>query len=171
MKRLLTALLLLSAFSPPVEAKNVDDNHFSLAEHVALTGIDVRVNPKQCWQEDGIFGWYSGTHRELVVCQENKVEAGGEVNWTEEDLDTLRHEAHHLVQDCMDDKIDGQLAQVYDSPTELAMRVLGPDNLSAILARYNNYPPRIRVLELEAFAVARMVDPQEQIKDVKTYCM
>ena len=37
----------------------------------------------------------------MVICQENRIPGVREMtSWTEEDLDTLRHESHHLVQDC-----------------------------------------------------------------------
>jgi len=171
MKKLLVALLLFSSFSPTAKAKNLDADHASLTRHVVLAGIDVQVNPKQCWMRSGIHGWYKGGPRELVICQVNKTQAGVEVNWTKEDLDTLRHEAHHLVQDCMDEKIDGQLSHVYDTPSEFAMGILGPDEFSSVLTLYRDTTPKTRILELEAFAVAQMADPQEQVQDVKTYCL
>ena len=41
-------------------------------------------------------------HGTMVICQENRIKGSHEmVSWTEGDLDTLRHESHHLVQDCI----------------------------------------------------------------------
>ena len=59
------------------------------------------INPDRCDTEKA-YGWYWAAANELVVCQENKIKgSNAQVEWTEEDYDTLRHEAHHLVQDCM----------------------------------------------------------------------
>ena len=41
-------------------------------------------------------------YNSIMICQDDRIETSDqEVEWTENDYDTLRHEAHHVVQDCM----------------------------------------------------------------------
>ena len=147
-------------------------SHVRLAEAIEKTGTDFQLNPPQCNSESNTYGWYYAGDNQLVVCQENaKYHNWNEVEWTEEDLDTLRHEAHHLVQDCMDGHLQGRLDTVYEDWEGLAKEVLGYDKIARILEVYDDYEPRRQVMELEAFSVASLDDPEEQILDIQRYCM
>ena len=95
---------------------------------------------------------------------------GVEANWTEEDLDTVRHEAQHLIQDCMDGSRQGALGSVYKEPIELAKNVLGDKGIRSILEAYSDASNHIKVMELEAFSVATMNEPLEQVKDIRNFC-
>ena len=121
-----------------------------------------------------VFGWYSGITREMVVCQEQVLRSGnfgqGMVRWTEEDFDTLRHEAHHLTQDCMDDVINAELENVYTRPIELGYKVMGRHKTNRVAEMYEERGGHIQVMEIEAFAVAQMNDPLEQVSDIQRYC-
>ena len=132
------------------------------------------LNPAECDQKDA-FGWYWGYGSEMVICQENHIRAHGygtEVRWTAEDLDTLRHEAQHLIQDCMDGVRNGQLAAVYKNPVGLAKSTLSEDQIGWIIKSYTEQgaSDHIVVMELEAFSVAAMNDPAEQVSDIAKYC-
>ena len=166
----LTALTAITTIVPTaVEAKNVDRAHINLAQAVQATGVVVKVNPKAC-AERNAFGWYWAAKNEMVICQERATRVGVETYWTDEDLDTLRHEAQHLIQDCMDGRKDGSLDAVYNKPIALAVRVLGQDGAQSVVETYSDAPKHIQVMELEAFAVAAMNDPMEQVADIKKYC-
>ena len=104
------------------------------------------------------------------MCQINATDAN-EVPWTREDLDTLRHEVHHLVQDCMDDELNGHLHAVYEDPHRLAVDWLGHDMIRLIRHGYADQSSHLQLMELEAFSVAKMDDPQEQLRDIMNYCM
>jgi hypothetical protein len=106
----------------------------------------------------------------MVICQENKRVVNEEVNWTEEDLDTLRHEAQHLVQDCMDGERQGELGAVYRDPIDLAKKVLGDRGVRSIIDAYSDASKHVVVMELEAFSVARLNNPIEQVQDIQRYC-
>ena len=106
----------------------------------------------------------------MVICQENKRSVGVEVQWTEEDLDTLRHEAQHLIQDCMDGSRQGALGAVYKDPIGLAKDVLGNDGIQNIIEAYSDQSDHIKVMELEAFSVAAMNDPLDQARDIQNFC-
>ena len=137
------------------------------------TGVEFYVNPKVC-NDSPALGWYSGDRKVLVVCQENHKSTTTEkqVAWTAEDYDTLRHEAQHLIQDCMDRKIDHQLVPVYRNPIDLAIRVLGAKAMSALHNRYTERGANLNtvILEYEAFSVAALNDPLEQVEDIKRFC-
>ena len=107
----------------------------------------------------------------MVICQERASANGQQVAWTAEDYDTLRHEAQHLIQDCVDKKQNGQLHPVYKDPIGLAKATLSSNTLAWIVGDgYGNLPPAVQVLELEAFAVAELNDPMEQVRDIRNYC-
>ena len=172
MKKFLSLICLLGLTSP-VLAQGTFEQHEDLVRRVNQTEITVKLNDEDCL-ETMAFGWYSAYDKEIVICQEGMEEVGVQVGWTDEDLDTLRHEVHHYVQDCMTGGLtDGELDVVYESPMNLATDVLGLDGVSYLIQRYreNDADDQRVILELEAFAVATLSDPVEQIKDIDTYCV
>jgi hypothetical protein len=166
----LAALTAAAAIVPTAaEAKNVDQGHMNLAQAAARTGVQIKINPAACFKGD-TYGWYWAAKNELVICQERRARANVETYWTAEDLDTLRHEVQHLVQDCRDGRRNGDLDAVYTEPVALAHKVLGRDGVQNVLETYSDASDHIKVMELEAFAVAAMNDPAEQVRDIQTYC-
>jgi hypothetical protein len=147
---------------PLLPAKAATENDIMLANKLKSKGVVVKVNDAECWSEDtkGLAGWYASYKKELVIC------AGDQ--WDADDSDTLRHEAHHFVQDCFaKDRFDGWLNTVYKEPVHLAFDVLPQKTINMILKGYKEDDV---FLELEAWSVARMNDYPEQIKDINTYC-
>ena len=169
----LAAITTAATFAgPAAQARNVDQAHIDLARAVAATGITVKINPAAC-DDKNAMGWYWAARREMVICQENRRRNFGfnhEVNWTAEDLDTLRHEAQHLIQDCMDGSLDGSLSSVYKAPLDLGVEILGKDGIFRIMNAYSEASQHIQVMEVEAFSVARMNNPAEQTADIAKYC-
>jgi hypothetical protein len=144
--------------------------HEVLFNTVESTGVSINVNPSICWEDDA-YGWYHSSSQTLVICQEQKTTVNVQTNWTEEDLDTLRHEAHHMVQDCrIGSTTDGKLVPVYEYPVTLAKEVMGEQSIPEIAAAYPQLSKEGVILELEAFAVAAMNDPIEQVQDIRNYC-
>jgi hypothetical protein len=165
----LATVTALSTFAAPAaQARNVDNAHIRLAHAIVSTGVTLKINPIECYNTPA-YGWYSPANREMVVCQET-AKGTHEVNWTAEDLDTLRHEAQHLVQDCMNGELDGILGAVYQEPIALGKQVLGEDGIKMVLEAYSEVSDHIKVMEIEAFAVARMNDPMEQVADIAKFC-
>ena len=138
------------------------------------TGITVKVNPNSCYRGDNskLYGWYWAAHKEFVVCQEqsSKADANTLIYFTGEDLDTIRHEAQHLIQDCMDEELNGSLHSVYREPLVLGKKVLGSTEVSRVFEAYSDMGNHRQIMEVEAFAVAAMNDPTEQVADIKKYC-
>ena len=168
-KTTLATLTLLSATVAPALAGSNYLDHLGLRGSIRSTGIQLKYNPSECWEKSAM-GWYWAAKNEMVICQENKRSVGVETTWTEEDLDTLRHEAQHLIQDCMDGSRQGALGAVYKDPIGLAQKVLGERGIRAIINGYSEASDHIKVMELEAFSVARMNVPVEQSEDIQKFC-
>jgi hypothetical protein len=166
----LIASLAATLIASPVLATNVDPAHYELGLAVVSTGVDLKINPASCFKQDAALGWYWARKNELVVCQENAYQPGTEVNWTAEDFDTLRHEAQHLIQDCVDGTRQGALESVYQEPIRLGKEVLGNAAIRRIVKAYSDKSEHIIVMEIEAFAVAQLNKPSDQATDIKNYC-
>ena len=147
--------------------------HLALLETVQEHGVKVFINDPYCGKKEGMMGLYQGNLRALVICQENGTPGGPVVDFTAEDLDTLRHEAQHFIQDCIvGTNHDHELAPLYNSPTELALQELGADKTRWIMNHYRKggATDLTLLIEYEAFAVASMNVPAEQAQDIRTYC-
>ena len=171
------AIGFASASSATPEVREVREGsseaHGLLVEAIRRNGVDFTINDDYCFENEDIMGFYSGRRRSLVVCQDNAVKGGGVVAWTANDLDTLRHEAQHMIQDCVvGTNNDHQLAPIYTSPTALAQRELGPEAVASITSTYREggASDLVLLLEYEAFAVAALNVPAEQAADVAKYC-
>lgn len=168
--------VLPGSAAQPVDPYAGHDAHVELARATERTGVNVLVNPIYCLQEDEgpkYLGFYAGQERIIVICQENGGHDNVEVQWTDEDYDTLRHEVQHRIQDCMvGGNHDHQLSSVYREPVDFALSVLGQTKAGRIVNAYrsNGASDHVVVLELEAFAVADLNDPADQIRDLETYC-
>ena len=131
----LAAVTTVVAASPVQAASNMR-HHQYLRDVLHSAGIAVFVNHRDCWT-DSAMGWYQPNIGTIVVCQEYMVHEGREVAWTEEDLNTLRHEAQHVIQDCMiGSNNDGSLHPVYKQPVSLGNDVLGTRGVAQVHAMY-----------------------------------
>ena len=168
MKKFLTALVASVVSLTPTGAmagNNNIDEHQKLWDTLSNIGVTTLVNDSRYCEKD-VMGLYYPYQRTLVVCQENaRVNNGRMIEWTDEDLDTLRHEAHHVVQDCLDRYLgDGHLTVLFDGPGELHQfytGILSPRQVEWIVNTYtkNGGDSKVIKLELEAFAVAQGVGP------------
>lgn len=147
----------------PVSANELLEQHEQLWNSLQQVGITMSVNsPIHCKGDKmGVYYYHSGL---MVICQERATIMNGEqVDWTSEDFDTLRHESHHVVQDCVDGTIaDGSLAPLFNDPDDWKDFVesgLSETAIKGIINSYstgdNNY---LVARELEAFSVANSVD-------------
>lgn len=147
--------------------------HEVLVEEIRRNGVTIKINDEDGCSEEGLNGFYSGQKKLLIVCQDNGVAGGPVVAWTANDLDTLRHEAQHFIQDCrVGSNHDHALAPVYHSPSALAQEVLGPERVFDITTRYreNGASDLVLLLEYEAFAVAARNIPGDQASDLVKLC-
>lgn len=169
----LTALTLTA--SAPAQASNID-SHRVLWGAIENAGVTTYLNPSQlCHDERGINGAYISEIRVLVVCQDNGTADGPEVAWTANDLDTLRHEAQHLIQDCVDGGIgDNALSPFFgdDLYEYITNSTLTARQIESIIQSYTEMgadEDTIR-LELEAFATAQDISPSSIANVVGRAC-
>lgn len=147
------------------------DEHKQLITAVQSTGITVQLNTHEC--ETGIGGLYQPSRKRIVICQDHGTPEGPEVGWTRADLNTLRHESHHVTQGCMiGHKHDAYFGLVYKEALRLVKRELGYSSAMDIIHRYKaaGFSDEVVRMELEAFAVAATVDPLKQVQDIKRFC-
>jgi len=105
----------------------------------------------------------------MVICQDNRREEGVEVQWTDNDLDTLRHEAHHMIQDCAAGGIgDGKMSlMLFVSRSGYTL-----EQVKQIAKHYQQQGVTgyDMLMELEAFAVARSIPADLIAVKLKEYC-
>ena len=141
-------------------ASTMDAAHFSLLQAVEETGVPVMINPIDCYEGEmaGVYGFYS-YNEALVICQEN----GGHgqlVRMSAEDLNTIRHEVVHLIQDLATGTLeDYELTTVYkmNSAFEAWYQAEVPAHRQDVVEGYNTGEDACEVtrnLEAEAETVA-----------------
>ena len=145
--------------------------HGKVVSTVRSTGVKVYLNPPLCDDDKAPMGYYDGRNKEMVICQDNKIKGSDKiVEWTDNDLDTIRHEAHHLVQDCRDGVLDADLLPVYKDPIAFGRLIMGQDGIEWVADTYSDTSKKVIILEIEAFAVAENNDIADQLGDIKNYC-
>ena len=163
-----TAVIAASSLMSPAQAASDFDAHVTLFQAVESAGVEIFISPPEvCDAEDAPMGFYSGSHDVMVVCQDNRIAGSDkEVTWTENDLDTLRHEAHHLAQDCVNGARDGDIAAVYKRPVAYGISVMGEEKANWVAGVYaeNGADAHIQIMEIEAFAVAAENAPLDRFR-------
>lgn len=175
----LAALTLTATLTAPLAKAGTFDHddlgaHAQLLRTVEQTGVQVFINDEYCNTGD-FNGLYSSQAGVLLVCQDNaQVYNNRSVAWTANDLDTIRHEVHHLVQDCSaGGRGNGRLDTVYSDPNRLANETLGVNAKNSIMSHYaaNGADAHTLQLEIEAFSVAANTTVQLLENDVESYCL
>ena len=116
--------------APPAHAGPIEDalvdtemaEHRNLVRALQSVGVTVTTNdPRYC--DEGTSGSWIPDEKVLSICQDDAVTQNGKMlPWTDNDLDTLRHEAHHVVQDCAYLGLyDGKLKTLFDEETLLSL--------------------------------------------------
>ena len=171
-----TALAAVTALAIPAAgfAGGVMEEHKNLWRAIHEVGVTVFINHPICWDRN-VDGFYSSNHGILVVCQDKKAKPGVVMSWTDNDLDTLRHEAVHLIQDCKDGRGDGSLVHIIPTQRERLnyfANVLGADRAGAIIKGYRGRGVSTHqiVNELEAFSYARSEGAKSIAVGVRNYC-
>jgi len=156
-------------------AQNTFKDHEKLYQTLEEVGVTVAVNSKlHCTgKNDGVYYPHIGL---LVICQDDMVSYGKQEKWTANDLDTLRHEAHHVVQDCAAESLgDGILSTLF--PEDELVEFLKSSSVSleklqglyAMLDKQGLSDLRIQQ-ELEAYVVARDVSASSIEQKIRQFC-
>ena len=145
-----------------------EEAHWELLRTVRNVGVSVHVNDVRECADGSASGLYFTARRELHVCQDNRTPGSPEqVAWTANDLNTIRHEVHHMVQDLQDGRLgDQQLHLVFDNDAQRAALVNAA--LPPFVQQYIDRSYRSRggndfvvQMELEAFSVAELIHPAQ----------
>lgn len=177
MKKLISAIAAVATAVvtiSPAQADNSHNAHKDLWRAIQEVGVTTTLN-NPIWCNNDRQGMYDASAALMVICQQNAT-GRREVGWTQEDYDTLRHEAHHLVQDCNRGRVgDSLMAQMFEDNKELANFVSGAftkEEVVRIAREYNSHGVRGTklLMEIEAFAVARSVDAATIANKVREWC-
>ena len=178
MKKFLTSLLAgvsLTLTPGLAQAGNTYEDHVHLFDTLKTVGITPLINSSHC--SSGSDGLYHTTARILIVCQDNSTAGGPQVNWTENDLDTLRHEAHHVIQDCNEGVMgDGQLGLFFHDEDDLVEFVANSsfsvEQVESIvkMLRNDGLSARDILLELEAYTVAADIEASLIAEKLVEFC-
>lgn len=180
MKFLAILLTGTLAFSSPASAhhyEKLDKPHQDLLHTVEERGVEFFVNDMRYCDEDS-DGFYS-TNRRLIICQDNASLPGVEVEWTDNDLDTVRHEVHHFLQDCSFGgiKIDHTSTLLFnygpDFTQFVAQSGLTMEEVLVIERTYEKLGlSYVRIMmEIEAFAVARSITAEQLKQKIDEVCV
>jgi hypothetical protein len=173
MNKIILSIILALGIAPGAKADLTP--YQNLLNTVNEAGVSVHINPEECFEKLTSFdGYYHSIARKLVICQDGAKKAGDRVRWTANDLDTIRHEVHHMVQDCMDGTLaDGRLTIFFDDKDTLVNFIensIGEDKANQIVESYEGASNHTHVLELEAFSVAESVSPESIQGAVAKFC-
>ena len=173
------AASLLVVSGTPSKATGTFEEHKVLWQAVQRVGVTTVLNdPTMCNDDvNGMYMWRGG-EATMIICQDNaKLYSDEEVPWTSNDLDTLRHEAQHLIQDCNAGRIaDADVALLFVASEELFSFVRGAgltnDQVQSIIDTYREIGASEEVIlqEIEAFAVAMSVNPTNIANKVIEFC-
>ena len=174
MIKLFTAALAALSIATPSVA-GVFEDHKVLWNTLQRVGVQTYINnPDMCDGDND--GSYYPSMGYLVICQD-KATSRQETTWTANDLDTLRHEAFHVLQDCQDGFEDNNtLAPYTSSPSHLADMLAGSSytlpQIKAIAGSYEEQgaSKHVVLLELEAFAAADSLSATHIASLIKQQC-
>ena len=173
-RKLVSSVLGLSLLFVP-EVKALDDpTHKELWDSLERAGVGILLNDTSLC-EGGISGMYSPAHRVLVVCQDDRLPlTTKEVEWSDNDFDTLRHEAHHVLQDCLDGFNNDTIVPLFrdDKLKEFVTNALTEKQIGIIIKLYKEQGADNDVIktELEAFAVAASVSADTIAHSIDKTC-
>jgi len=164
--------MVMGLGAPVMADERLDPNaHMQLLNTVQSLGITVHVDHKVYCR--GNHGAYGSVSQLFIVCRGS--EKTRVVEWSENDLDTIRHEAHHVLQDCLNGKLgDGEFSNAF-TPEQLrtfVQNTIGFDVASDIVNTYrkNNVSEEMLLSEVEAFAVASAISPLLIEDKIKKFC-
>ena len=182
MKKLLTTLLLTATAAtvaaPAAKADAGFQSHARLFGAVERAGVPIFTNDYEACEGKWGGGMYAtniqNRRSAMLICQDNGYGrgTGNLAPFTANDLDTLRHEAQHVVQDCIAGGLaDGRLEPMLGTGNRLA----NFDNKALSERKVNfikrSYGREDWLIEFEAFAVAEAIGPNQIAAAIDKYCL
>lgn len=172
-QKIASSVVGLSLLTIPGVSAKMDSSHDELRKALNDVGVKVILNETDLC-DGSKSGMYSPDYNAIIICQDDRIETSDqEVEWTENDYDTLRHEAQHVVQDCMEGIDNQKMSLFFDDRIEyLEFVVMGltKSEFFQIVESYRSFDNDIILNELEAFAVAKNVKSETISKAVRGVC-
>ena len=169
-KHFFTAALATVLAAVPAGAHpglGLDAGHRAIVQAAYSAGVPTVVDPAMCEKVDA-DGFYNG--HILGVCLRGR-------GWDANNLDTLRHEAQHLIQDCIVDgkaNYDFDGATVFPNPVQAALDngILTQDQIQKIWVTYAGMglSEEDILMEVEAFAVAQGIPAHLIANQIELQC-
>jgi len=173
LQKITSSAIGLSLLTIPGVSAKMDSSHDELKRALNDVGVKVFLNEtKLC--NGSKSGMYSPDYDAIVICQDDRIETSDqEVEWTENDYDTLRHESQHVVQDCMEGIDNNKMSLFFSDEIEyLEFVIMGltKSEFFQIVEAYRPLGNDVLLNELEAFAVAKDVKPDTIAKAIRGIC-
>ena len=173
LQKIASSVIGLSLFAIPGVGAETHSNHDELKKVLNDVGVEVFLNDTDLC-DGSKSGMYSPEYNAIMICQDDRIETSDQqVEWTKNDYDTLRHEAHHVVQDCMEG-IDNEKMSLFFSDRieylEFIVISLTKSQIFYITESYRSFDNDIILNELEAFGTARHVKPNTIVKALRAVC-
>ena len=173
LQKITSSAIGLSLLTIPGVSAKMNSSHDELKRALNDVGVKVILNETDLC-DGSKSGMYSPDYNAIIICQDDRIETSDqEVEWTENDYDTLRHEAQHVVQDCMEGIDNQKMSLFFDDRIEyLEFVVMGltKSEFFQIVEAYRPLGNDILLNELEAFAVAKGVKPDTIAKAIRGVC-
>lgn len=177
---------------PAVANPNASQEGNSIQDHIQLVntlrdnGVPVFFNTPQCKPLKGSTvkpsGMYLPDYNVMIICQDNGSTDQQLVEMTLNDLDTIRHESHHAIQDCKDGLINSTMVSLFplqsDNPEEVTLDQfvtaagLSAEQLETIQSGYQRmgYSDEVINLEYEAWSAGYAISAATISQGVNHYC-
>jgi len=173
LQKITSSAIGLSLLTIPGVSAKMNSSHDELKRALNDVGVEVFLNEtKLC--NGSKSGMYSPDYDAIVICQDDRIETSDqEVEWTENDYDTLRHESQHVVQDCMEGIDNNKMSLFFSDEIEyLEFVIMGltKSEFFQIVEAYRPLGDDVLLNELEAFVVAKSVKPDTIAKAIRGIC-
>lgn len=170
-----TAIAATLTATPSYASDNSHDAHIKLVKNLTKVGVTLIVNnPIHCPSSRVGGGSYYPGNAMLIVCQDDGKGDSQMVNWSENDYDTLRHEAHHAIQDCAEGEIaDNRMAMLFDGAEFLDFTKGLEKTVDKLyqLQREDGLSGKQAMEEVEAYIVAEYIDANSIANKVLEFCL
>ena len=170
-----TAIAATLTATPSYASDNSHDAHVKLVKNLTKVGVAVIVNnPIHCPPNSVGGGTYYPGNALLIVCQDDGKGDNQMTYWSANDYDTLRHEAHHAIQDCVVGNLgDNKLGMLFNGKEFLDFTKGLEKTVNSLyqLQREDGLSGKQAMEEVEAYIVAEYIDANTIANKVLEFCL
>lgn len=170
-----TAIAASLIATPSLADQQFHNDHVLIVENLSKVGVTMVINNRiHCPSSRAGGGSYYPGNAMLIVCQDNGLSDGKLVKWTSNDYNTLRHEAHHVVQDCVEGDIsDNRMRMLFNNEDFLEFTKGLEEIVNYIYddQRKMGNSGDHAMEEVEAYIVAEYIDAPAIAEKVLEFCV